>query len=522
MEKEELNKLLEESVPHIKEGQVVRGKVVQVIGKEALVGIGYKSEGLLSLSEFENPKEVEVGYEVDVLVESKEDVEGRVVLSLEKADLIKHWEKLQKSYENAEPVKGKVIRKIKGGFVIDIGVLAFLPSSQLFMEDIDTSKGIVGQEIGVKIIKMNGWRGNIVVSHRMFVEEERERKKHNILSSLKVGSLVKGKVKNITDFGAFIDLGEIDGLLHISDISWGRISHPSEALSIGEELEVVVLDIDKEKERISLGLKQKSPDPWKGIEKKYPIGSKVKGKVVNITHYGIFLELEEGVEGLVHISELSWRKRITHPSQMVSMGDIVEAVVISVDKENKKMALSIKQIEPDPWLQVKGKYSVGSVLKGKVKGIAEHAVYIDIEDGIEGMIPVHELVWSQGPVNPKRIVKKGEIVQAIVTNLDEENRKVILSRKKLLPDPWENVSEKYSVGMEVEGKVTKITDFGAFVEIEEGIEGLLHVSQMGNNKEKTPQDILSVGDKIKVWIVRLSPELRRMGLSMKSSGKEAK
>ncbi len=519
MEREELNKLLEESVPRIKEGQVVKGKVVKIIGNEVLVEIGYKSEGILSLNDFENPEEVKIGHEIDVLVESRENVEGRVVLSLEKADLIKHWERLQKAYRDSEPVKGKVVKKIKGGFVVDAGVPAFLPSSQISAEDI-SSRALVGEELALKIIKMTQWRRNVVVSHKMFMEEEKERRKQELLSSLEAGALIKGKVKNITDFGAFIDLGGLDGLLHISDISWGRISHPSEVLVVGQEIEVVVLDVDKSKERISLGLKQKTPNPWEEVEKKYPPGSRVKGRVVNLTHYGLFVELEEGVEGLVHISELSWRKRITHPSQVAGMGDIVEAVVLSIDKENKKMALSIKQIEPDPWLQVKEKYSVGSILEGKVKGITEHAIYIEVEDGIEGIISAHELVWSQGQVDPKKIVKKGETVQAIVTDLDEENRRLVLSRKQLLPDPWENVGKKYSVGMELEGTVTKITDFGAFIEVEEGVEGLLHISQMVDEKSKNPREILSVGDKVKVWIVRLSPEARRMGLSMKGPEKE--
>ncbi|MCD6219687.1 30S ribosomal protein S1 [Candidatus Calescamantes bacterium] len=520
MEKEEFNKLLEESIPHITEGQVVKGKVAQIIGNEVLVEIGYKSEGILPLSDFENPEEVKVGDEIDVLVESKENIEGRVVLSLEKADLIKHWERLQKAYQNSEPIKGKIIKKIKGGFVVDLGVPAFLPSSQISMEDINNSRGLVGEELVFKIVKMTLWRRNVVVSHKMFVEEEREKKRQELLSSLKPGSLVKGKVKNITDFGAFVDLGGLDGLLHISDISWGRISHPSEVLVVGQDIEVVVLDVDKNKERISLGLKQKTPNPWEEVEKKYPPGSRVKGRVTNLTHYGLFVELEEGIEGLVHISELSWRRRITHPSQVAGIGDIVEAVVLSIDKENKKMALSIKQIEPDPWLKVKTKYSVGSVLKGKVKGITEHAVYVEVEDGIEGVVSAHELVWAQGQVDPKKIVKKGETIQVIVTDLDEENRRLVLSRKQLLPDPWENIGKKYSVGMELEGKVTKITDFGAFVEVEEGVEGLLHISQMGNDKVKNPREILSVGDKVKVWIVRLSPEARRMGLSLKGRGKE--
>ncbi len=515
----DLEQLIEENFPRINEGEMVKGRVVQIRGNEVLVEIGYKSEGVLSLNDFENPEEVKVGDEIDVLVESKEDISGMVVLSLEKADILKHWESLRKSFENGEPVKGKVIKRIKGGYVVDIGLNAFLPSSQASVEPLKNPEEIVGKEMEFRILKMTQWKRNVVVSHKVHVEEEREKKKNLLLSSLKKGDLVKGKVKNITDFGAFIDLGGLDGLLHISDISWGRISHPSEALAVGDEIEVVVLDVDKEKERVSLGLKQKTPNPWDKVEEKYPPGSRVKGKVVNITYYGAFIELEEGVEGLVHISELSWRKKVTHPSQVVAIGDVVEAVVLSIDKENKKMALSIKQLEPDPWLAVKKKYSVGSVVKGKVKGIMDYGVFVEVEEGVEGFIHASDLSWSQVAVDPGKIVKRGEVVQAIVLDIDDENRRLVLGRKQLLPDPWEGVKKKYKVGMEVEGKVTKVTDFGAFVEVEEGVEGLLHVSQMGDGNVKNPRDILSVGDKVKVWIIRLNPQLRRMGLSMRESMK---
>ncbi|HEX68178.1 MAG TPA: S1 RNA-binding domain-containing protein, partial [bacterium] len=418
-----------------------------------------------------------------------------------------------------EPVKGKIMKRIKGGYVVDVGLPAFLPSSQLALDELEDRENVIGQELNFKILKLTQWKRNVVVSHKAYVEEERERRKQELLSTLEKGNLVKGRVKNITDFGAFIDLGGLDGLLHISDISWGRLSHPSEVLKVGQEIEVVVLDVDREKERISLGLKQKTPDPWESVEEKYPPGKKVKGKVVNITHYGVFVELEEGVEGLVHISELSWRRKVSHPSQVVGMGEMVEAVVLSVDKENRKMALSIKQVEPDPWSQAKERYTVGSVVIGKVKNVTERGVYVEVEDGVEGLIPLYEIAWTQGPIDPGKYVKKGENVKTIVTDIDEDNRRFILSRRKLLPDPWESVGKKYKVGMEIEGKVTKVTDFGAFVEVEEGVEGLLHVSQIGDGKIKNPRQVLSVGDRIKVKIIRLSPEARRMGLSMKGDRK---
>ncbi len=513
--KGDFKETLEKSIPRITEGQVVKGRVVQIIDNEVLVEIGYKSEGILPLSDFEHPEEVKIGDEIDVLVESREDLEGMVVLSLEKADLLKNWERLKSAYQTGEPIEGKIIKKVKGGYVVDAGLPAFLPSSQLSLEEIEDREKVIGKSLKFKIVKITQWKRNVVLSHKQYVEEEKERRKQEILSSLKKGSMVKGRVKNITDFGAFIDLGGVDGLLHISDISWGRISHPSEVLAIGDEIEVMVLDVDREKERISLGLKQKTPDPWEKVEEKYPPGKKVKGKVVNITHYGVFVELEEGVEGLVHISELSWRKKVGHPSQIVGLGETVETVVLSVDKANKKMALSIKQIEPDPWLNVREKFSIGSMVTGRVVRLTDRGVFLDIEDGVEGMLPSSEIVWSQAPVDPGKYVKKGENIKALVIDIDEENRRLIVSRRKLLPDPWEKVGSKYHVGMEIEGKVTKVTDFGAFVEVEEGVEGLLHVSQMGDEKVKNPREILSPGDKIKVKIIRLSPEARRMGLSMK-------
>ncbi|MCD6521389.1 30S ribosomal protein S1 [Candidatus Calescamantes bacterium] len=516
---ENWEELLEKSIPKITEGQVIKGRVVQILDNEVLVEIGYKSEGVLPLSDFEKPEEVKVGDEVDVLIESREDIEGMVVLSLEKADILKHWERLREAYRAGEPVKGKIMKRIKGGYVVDVGLPAFLPSSQLALDELKDRENVIGQELNFKILKLTQWKRNVVVSHKAYVEEERERRKQELLSTLEKGNLVKGRVKNITDFGAFIDLGGLDGLLHISDISWGRLSHPSEVLKVGQEIEVVVLDVDREKERISLGLKQKTPDPWESVEEKYPPGKKVRGKVVNITHYGVFVELEEGVEGLVHISELSWRRKVTHPSQVVGMGEMVEAVVLSVDKENKKMALSIKQVEPDPWSQAKEKYTVGSVVIGKVKNVTERGVYVEVEDGVEGLIPLYEIAWTQGPIDPAKYVKKGENVKTIVTDIDEDNRRFILSRRKLLPDPWESVGKKYKVGMEIEGRVTKVTDFGAFVEVEEGVEGLLHVSQIGDGKIKNPREILSVGDRIKVKIIRLSPEARRMGLSMRGDRK---
>lgn len=495
-------------------GEVVKGKIAQIRNGEALVDIGYKSEGVIPLSSFESPEELKVGDEIEVLVEMKENKEGMVVLSLEKADFIKHWGRIQKAYDNNETIKGKIVKRVKGGFSVCIGIPAFLPSSQVDIEPVKNPDGLVGQELEFKVIKTNQWRKNVVVSHKAYLEEIRQQSKKHLLQTLKPRDIVKGKVKNITDFGAFIDLGGLDGLLHITDISWGRVSHPSEVLAIGEEVEVVVLEIDKERERVSLGLKQKTTDPWEEVEKKFPLHSKVKGKVVNITNYGVFVELENGIEGLVHISELSWTKHVSHPSQVVSMGDVVEAVVINIDKANKKIALSIKQTESNPWLKIKEKYPKGSKIKGNVRGITDYGVFVELEEGVEGLIHISDLSWSTKVEHSSELVKRGEEIEALVLEIDPSQRKISLGRKQLLPNPWEEVAKKYKLGMEVNGKVTKVTDFGAFVEIEDGVEGLLHSSQMGAGNPNSVRSILTVGDEIIVAIVKFNPEERRIGLSL--------
>ena len=495
-------------------GEVVKGKIAQIRKGEALIDIGYKSEGVISLSNFDSPEKLKVGDEIEVLVETKENQEGMVGLSLEKADFIKNWGKIQKAYNSGETIKGKITKKIKGGFIVNIGIPGFLPSSQVDIEPPKNQDDLVGREKEFKILKTNQWRKNVVVSHKAYLEEIREKSRKHLLETLKPKDVVKGRVKNITDFGAFIDLGGLDGLLHITDISWGRISHPSEVLAIGEEVEVVILEIDKEKKRVSLGLKQKTADPWELVEKKFPLNSKVKGTVVNITNYGVFLELEKGIEGLVHISELTWTKHISHPSQMLSIGDVVEAIVINIDKANNKIALSIKRTEPDPWLKIKDKYPKGSKVKAKIRTITDYGVFMELEEGIEGLMHISDLSWSPRAEHLSKLVKKGEKMEVLILDLDPAQRKISLGRKQLLPNPWENIDKKYKVGMKIDGKVTKVTDFGAFVELEEGIEGLLHSSQVKSEDPNSTNEMPKVDDKIKVAIVRVSPEDRKIALSL--------
>ena len=520
---ESMEELYYSKLKPISVGEVVKGKIAQLRQGEVLIDIGYKSEGVISLNDFESPNELKLGDEIEVLVEKKENKEGMVELSLEKADFIKNWGKIQKAYNNNETIKGKVSRRVKGGFTVTVGIPGFLPSSQVDVEPLKNPDEIVGKEMEFKVIKTNQWRKNIVVSHKAYLEETREQSRKNLLKTIKPKDIIKGRVKNITDFGAFIDLGGMDGLLHITDISWGRISHPSEVLAIGEEVELVILEIDKEKERVSLGLKQKTADPWEQVEKKFPLHSKIKGTVVNITNYGVFVELEKGIEGLIHISELSWTKHISHPSQVLSIGDVIEAVVINIDQANNKIALSLKQTEADPWEKIKDKYPKGSKVKGKVRTITDYGVFLELEDGIEGLIHVSDLSWSSRVEHPSKLAKKGEKIEALVMDIDPAQRKISLSRKQLLPNPWEEIGEKYKIGMELTGKVTKVADFGAFVELEEGIEGLLHISQVKNEDDPTPiHDILKVDKEIKVNVLRLSVEDRKIGLGLVKETKETK
>ena len=518
---EELEKLYEESLKHIQEGEIVRGRVVHIGRDTVLVDVGYKSEGTIDLDEFpDRGSELQVGEEVDVLLEEKEDSEGQVVLSKEKANRIKVWDEISQRYDRDEVVEGVVIARIKGGLTVDIGLKAFLPGSQIDLRPVRNLDKLIGEKLEMRIIKLNKRRGNIVLSRRVLLEEERQQAKEKTLASLAEGQTVEGVVKNITEYGAFIDLGGIDGLLHITDMSWGRVSHPSELFAIGDSVTVMVLKFDQEHERVSLGLKQTTPDPWTNVAEKYPEESRVSGKVVSITDYGAFIELEEGIEGLVHVSQMSWARRTRHPSKIVNIGDVIEAVVLSVDKERKRISLGMKQIEPNPWTTVDERYPVGSEIEGKVRNLTDFGAFIALEEGIDGLIHISDMSWTQRVKHPSEILKKGQRVSAVVLNVDKENERLSLGLKQMEPDPWTLVETKYEVGQEVRVKIVKITNFGAFAELEDGVEGLVHLSELGQGKITDPEEVVSVGQELDTRIIKIEVPTRKIGLSIRAMTEE--
>jgi len=513
---EEMRAIYEESIKDFKAGTVLKGKVVKILDDSVILDVGYKSEGVILLSEFNDPRSVDVGDEVEVLLEAVEDDAGLIVLSKRKADRIKAWERIIDNCNEDDVVRGRVMRKIKGGLLVDIGVPVFLPASQVNIRRVPDIGEYVGSEIDCKILKIDQHRRNIVVSRRKLLEEKREAQKKDLLEKIEVGEMRKGVVKNIADFGAFIDLGGIDGLLHITDMSWGRISHPSEMVAIEQEVEVVILNVDQERERIALGLKQKTPSPWENVEEKYPVGSKVRGEVVNIVPYGAFVKLEEGIEGLVHISEMSWTKRIGHPSELVAIGDVVEVVVLDINKEKQEISLGMKQTEANPWEEVEKKYPPGKVVQGRVRNLTNYGAFIELEEGIEGLLHLSDMSWTKRITKPSEVVRKGEKVEAVVLSVDPDRKRVALGLKQLLPDPWEGeIPERFQVGDVIRGEVTKITNFGVFVEIEDGLEGLLHISEISEEKIESAEDVLSVGQEVFVKIIRVDTEERKIGLSMR-------
>lgn len=514
---EELEKLYTESIKSFEVGSILKGRVLAVTPTEVIVDGGYKSEGVVPAEEFEDRlSEIKVGDEIEVLLEGVEDDSGLIRLSKRKADRIRNWERIVTQYKEGDTVKGRVIRKIKGGLLVDLGIPVFLPASQIDIKPPGDIGEYIGKELTCKILKIDEARQNIVVSRRKLLEEEREKQKQQLLAEIQVGELRKGIVKNIADFGAFVDLGGLDGLLHITDMSWGRINHPSELLSIGQEIEVKVLDVDKENEKIALGLKQKSESPWAKVEGKYPPGTKVTGRVVNIMPYGAFVELEDGVEGLVHISEMSWTRRVNQPTEMVSIGDTVEVVVLKVNKEKQEISLSMKQVEANPWDIIEEKYPPGTKVKGKIRNLTSYGAFVEIEEGIDGLLHVSDISWSKKVTHPSEVFKKGETIEAVVISVDKEKKRVALGIKQLLEDPWEKgVAEKYSVGDVVKGKVSKLTNFGAFIELEPGVEGLLHISELSDKKVTDPKDVVSEGQEIEVKIIKLDVGQRKLGLSLK-------
>jgi len=512
---QDLDAVIDESVRNFQVGTILTGRVLSVQGDDVVIDVGYKSEGAVPLQEFEDPSRVEPGQTVEVLLDAVEDDAGLIVLSKRKADRIRGWEKVIAEHEEGDVVKGRVMRKIKGGLLVDIGVPAFLPASQVDIRRPPDIGEYVDRPIECKILKIDERRNNIVVSRRRLIEEQREAMKAQLMKEIEVGQLRKGIVKNIVDFGAFVDLGGIDGLLHITDMSWGRISHPSEVVALDQEIEVKILNVDKERERIALGLKQKTENPWKRVPEKYPVGSRVRGEVVNVTHYGAFVKLEEGVEGLVHVSEMSWTRHVNHPSEVVAIGDIVDVVVLGINEEKEEISLGMKQTEANPWEQVEEKYPPGTRVTGRVRNLASYGAFVELEEGIDGLLHISDMSWTKKVTHPSEVVRKGDRVEAVVLNVSRDRKRVALGLKQLQPNPWsEDIPAKYRVGDLVKGKVTKLTSFGAFVELEPDLEGLLHVSEIADRKVARPEDVLSVGQEVEVYIIRVEPEEQKIGLSL--------
>ena len=515
---ENLMDMYEESFKRFAEGEVVTGRIISIDKDHVLVDIGYKSEGQIRIGEFrvENGQiQAKLGDKVEVMVEWWDDENEVVVLSKEKAEKVKVWEEIKKSYEADEPIQGVIVSRVKGGFSVDIGVNDFLPGSQADLRPVRNLDEMVGKSFRFKILKYNRKRSNIVLSRRVILEAEREAKRSATLSSITEGKVVQGTVKNITEYGVFVDLGGVDGLLHITDISWGRVKHPSELFKVADEITVKILNLDLERERVSLGMKQLTPDPWSMASQKYPIGSKVAGRVVSLTDYGAFVELEEGVEGLIHVSEMSWTRKIRHPNKVVSVGEAVEAVVLDIKPENRRISLGMKQARPNPWDVISDKYPIGTTIEGKIKNLTDFGIFIGIDEGIDGLVHISDISWTKRIKHPSEIYKKGDVVQAIVLEIDKENERFSLGIKQLHSDPWNTVGQRYDAGRKITGTVTNVTDFGVFVELEEGIEGLVHVSEISKEKIKTPVGMFKVGDVLTAKVMNINSEERRIGLSIK-------
>jgi len=516
--------LYEDSLKKIQEGEVVKGEIVQIDKEYVLVDIGYKSEGQIDIQEFIDPEgnlTANVGDKVDVLLERREDDEGAITLSKEKAAKIKVWDQIKEIYEKNDTIKGTIISRVKGGLSVDVGLQAFLPGSQVDLRPVRDMDSLVGTEHEFKIVKYNKRRGNIVLSRRALLESERMALREKSLQLIKEGTVIEGTVKNITDYGLFIDLGGIDGLVHITDISWGRVGHPSEMYQFGDEIKVKVLSFDKERERVSLGIKQLTLDPWSEAEEKYPIGTRVSGRVVSLTDYGAFIEVEQGVEGLIHVSEMSWTRKIKHPSQILSVGDIVDVIVLNIDVPKKRISLGMKQVEPNPWDIIEEKYPVGTTIEGKIKNITDFGIFIGIDEGIDGLVHISDISWTKRIKHPAEIYKKGQEIQAIVLNIGKDNERFSLGIKQLTSDPWDEIPEKYKLGTRVTGTVTNVTDFGIFVELEEGIEGLIHVSELPKDKMENPLSRFQVDDVIQAKVVNVSREEKKIGLSIRKLEEES-
>lgn len=497
-------------------GTILKGTIESQIGNDVIVEVGLKSEGVVDAGEFDSPEEIEVGKEIEVFLEDTDSGGGLILLSKRKADRIRSWGTIIDTKKEGDVVSGRVIRRIKGGLLVDIGVPVFLPASQVDIRRPGDISRFIGKEVECTILKIDAEGRNIVVSRRKLIEEERRSSKEKIMAEIEVGQLRKGVVKNISDFGVFVDLGGVDGLLHISDLSWGRISHPSEVVKLDEEIECVVIGVDKENEKISLGLKQKTASPWEDIEERYPIGARVKGTVVNVMNYGVFVRLEEGIEGLVHISEMSWTRRLAHPSEMLNLGDETEVVVLNINKEKREISLGLKQTEINPWTIASQKYPVGTIVTTKVRSLTNFGVFVEIESGIDGMIHISDLSWTKKFNRPSEMLEKGQEVKCVVLEVDEQKHRVSLGVKQMSEDPWiRAIPEKYIPGQIIKGTVTKLTNFGAFVELEPDLEGLLHISELADHKVDKPSDVVKLGDEVEVKILRIDPESRKIGLSLR-------
>src|SRR5882762_7469449 len=498
-------------------GEIVKGTIIEVRPKEVLVDIGYKSEGVIAASEFEDIKTVRSGDEIDVLIEKLEDKDGMVVLSKEKAEFKKNWDKILTICNEGGTIQGKVKAVVKGGLLVNIGVEAFLPASQIDIVPPKNLQQYVANTYDFKVVKINQERQNIVLSRRELIEHERNERRQRLLTEMTPGDIRKGTVKNITDFGAFIDLNGLDGLLHITDMSWGRIGHPSEILKVGQEIDIVVLDINREKERVSLGLKQKLTNPWENIETKYPVGARVKGKVVNLVPYGAFVELEPGVEGLVHVTELSWTKRIAKPSDVLKSDQDVEAAVLGINRDEQKISLGLRQLEANPWDRALEKYPPGTKVKGKIRNLTSYGAFIELEEGLDGMINVSDISWTRKINHPSEVLKKGDEIEAVVLEIDKTNQRIAVGLKQLSEDPWSNIDKYYKVGDLVTGHVTKLASFGAFVGLQHDIDGLVHISQVSEERVEKIKNVLKVGQEVNARVIKIDKSDRRIGLSIKAA-----
>jgi small subunit ribosomal protein S1 len=521
-----MSQLMEEllkgsQIDNLKEGSIIKGLITEIRPIEVVVDIGGKSEGVVHVSEFVDASELEVNSEIEVYLEKLEDKEGNPVISFDKAEQKKNWEKIALDCEEGSIVQGKVRSIVKGGLIVSIGVDSFLPTSQIDVQAPKNLEQYVGQTYDFKVVKINPERKNIVISRRELVEEQRIEKRRKLLDEVKPGDRQRGQVKNITDYGAFVDLDGLDGLLHITDMSWGRIQHPSEMLKQGEEIEVVIIEIDRDRERVSLGLKQLHDNPWEKIDQKYPIGAQVKGKVVNLVPYGAFIELEEGVEGLVHITEISWTKRITKPSEVLKVGEEITSVVLGIQQEEQKISLGIRQLEQNPWEDVRAKYPIGMEIEGEVRNITTYGAFIELEDGIDGMIHVSDISWTRKVNHPSEVLQKGDPVKAVVLDVDIDAQRISLGVKQLSVDPWDEIAEHFKIGDVVEAKISKLTSYGAFIQLDNDIDGLVHISQISEEHVENIKDVLNEGDMVSARVIKIDKNERRIGLSIKAANYSA-